>query len=75
MKRLPLLNVKPLDSRRNFMSKKYTATIMEYERGWGSRVDEIREFDTEEDRDAFVKDFNSKNTADTAPDWYMVAVA
>ena len=53
---------------------KYKATIMEYERGWGSRVDEVREFDTESERDAFIVEFNSHNTADTAPDWYMVAI-
>ncbi len=52
----------------------YKATIMEYERGWGSRIDEVREFDTETERDNFIKEFNSYNTAETAPDWYMVAI-
>ena len=52
----------------------YKATIMEYERGWGSRVDEVREFDTEQKRDDFIKEFNSHNTEKVVPDWYMVAM-
>ncbi len=53
---------------------KYKATIMEYERGWGSRIDEVREFNSEVERDEFVDTFNSHNTAETVPDWYMVAL-
>ena len=46
---------------------------MEFERGWGSRVDEVIYFDTEQNAKAYAKEFNSLNTQDTAPDWYMVA--
>lgn len=53
---------------------KYTAYIMEYESGWGSRVDEVREFDSKEERADFIKTFNSQNTSKTVPDWYMVAM-
>lgn len=56
------------------MNEKYKAFIMEYEKGWGNRVDEIREFDTIEERNAFITEYNSHNTEETVPDWYMVAV-
>lgn len=51
----------------------FKAVLLEYERGWGSRVDEVKEFDTEEERDAFIAKFNSSNSSATVPDWYMVA--
>lgn len=51
----------------------FKAILLEYERGWGSRVDEVREFMTEEERDQFIIQFNSKNTESSAPDWYMIA--
>ena len=47
--------------------------IEEYERGWGSRVDEVKPFNTKEEASKYKEDFNSQNTADVAPDWYMVA--
>lgn len=53
--------------------KKYKVQIDEYERGWGSRLDEIKEFDTKEEADQFIIEFNSKNTDEKVPDWYMVA--
>jgi hypothetical protein len=53
----------------------YTAVLIESERGWGQRVDEVREFKTEKARDNFIKKFNAQNTAPSAPapDWYMYA--
>lgn len=53
--------------------KKFKAAIFEYERGWGSKLDEVKEFDTVEERDNFVREYNSKNTETTVPDWYMTA--
>ena len=47
--------------------------IMEYERGWGNKIDEVKEFKTREDAEAFCKEYNSKNTSESAPDWYMQA--
>ncbi len=47
--------------------------VFEYERGWGSRIDEVLYFNTEQEALDYVKEFNSKNTAETAPDWYMTA--
>jgi hypothetical protein len=51
----------------------YRVDLMEYERGWGSRVDEILYFDTEAEARKHCDDFNAKNTAKTVPDWYMIA--
>lgn len=47
--------------------------IWEYERGWGSRLDEVKEFKTQPEAVQFQKVYNSKNTEAIVPDWYMVA--
>lgn len=47
--------------------------IIEYERGWGSKVDETIYFDNEAEARKYCDDFNSKNTAKEVPDWYMIA--
>lgn len=50
--------------------------IIESERGWGSKVDEVKEFDTPEEAAKFVKDYNDKYNPPRpgpAPDWYMIA--
>lgn len=62
---------------------KFKVIIWEYEKGWGSRIDETKIFDSSEynnDADkaldaakAFVKEFNSHNKSKIIPDWYMVA--
>jgi hypothetical protein len=52
---------------------KFCVDIMEYERGWGSRRDEVKVFDSADAAYKFQEEFNSENTADAAPDWYMVA--
>jgi len=52
---------------------KYIAVIIESERGWGRKIDEVKEFDTEQMRDDFIKEYNSMNPPGPAPDWYMVA--
>lgn len=55
------------------MSNKVNVHIIESERGWGQRVDEVKEFDTLEQAEEFVKDFNAENDKDYVPDWYMYA--
>ena len=52
---------------------KIIVDIWEYERGWGSRIDETKEFQTMEAAEDFIKEFNAENTELTVPDWYMVA--
>lgn len=47
--------------------------LIEYERGWGSRVDEVIYFDNEAEARKYAADFNAKNTAKEVPDWYMIA--
>ena len=51
----------------------YRVDLIEYERGWGSKIDETLYFDNEEEARQYCKDFNAKNTAKEAPDWYMIA--
>ena len=53
---------------------KYRVDIIESERGWGSKIDETKLFDSESEAKAFVKEYNEKyNTEQVAPDWYMKA--
>jgi hypothetical protein len=51
----------------------YTAVIIESERGWGQKIDEIKKFKTAKTRDKFIEKFNARNTEPTTPDWYMYA--
>jgi len=52
----------------------YRVDIMEYERGWGSRLDESIYFDTEKEARDYADTYNKKyNNEPTVPDWYMVA--
>ena len=46
---------------------------IESEAGWGQRVDETLEFDTEHEADEFIKGYNSFNNLPEAPSWYMYA--
>lgn len=47
--------------------------IIESERDWGQKLDETREFESHEQAESFVNEFNSKNNLDYVPDWYMYA--
>jgi len=49
--------------------------IIESERGWGQKIDEVKEFPTYDEAVAFVKDYNNRyNPPDVeTPDWYMYA--
>ncbi len=51
----------------------YRVDIVEHERGWGSKIDETLYFDNEDQARFYAETFNTRNTAKTAPDWYMVA--
>lgn len=39
----------------------------------GRKLDEAKEFNTPAEAREFVTEFNSKNTGDKVPDWYMYA--
>ena len=60
---------------------KYVAHIIESESGWGSKVDEVKEFDTVAERDEFVRAYNAKHNPNMGvagfptPAWYMIAKA
>lgn len=51
----------------------WTVAIIESERGWGQKVDEVKEFKTFRKAEKFVTKFNAKNTEEKVPDWYMYA--
>lgn len=55
------------------MAYKRQLLLIESERGWGSKVDEILYFDNDQLANDYIKEFNSKNSANSAPDWYMRA--
>ena len=45
----------------------------EYERGWGCRPMGTSFFDSEEEANAYVKEYNKGNTAAVVPDCYFKA--
>lgn len=47
--------------------------IREFTRGWGNKIDEIREFNSIKEAEDFVQTFNSKNDLKYVPDWYLRA--
>lgn len=56
------------------MSKrKFKVTVIESERGWGQKVDEVREFDTYDEAAEFRDSINKQNTSPAAPDIYWQA--
>ena len=52
---------------------RYRVDIIESERGWGQKVDDVKFFDDEEAANSFVEEFNKDNNLDYVPDWYMRA--
>lgn len=53
--------------------KAWRVDIIESERGWGSKIDETKYFDSEQAAKDFVKSYNAKNDEPITPDWYMYA--
>lgn len=51
----------------------YRVDIIESERGWGQKIDEVKYFDNEPEAKAFVEEYNAQNPDGPAPDWYMQA--
>lgn len=57
----------------------FKACIIESEKGWGAKVDEVKEFATEQERDTFVREYNAQHNPNMGkpgvrvPDWYMYA--
>lgn len=55
------------------LGETWKVEIIESERGWGQKVEEVKFFDNQQEAEAFVQEFNSQNTETTVPDWYMYA--
>lgn len=45
--------------------------VVESEAGWGRKIDDWMIVLSMEDAKAFEKEFNARNTASSAPEWYM----
>lgn len=56
------------------MEFKFKVEIRECERGWGSRLEDVKEFDTYKEAFDFILEFNKGNNQDVAPSWYMIAM-
>lgn len=54
-------------------AEKWAVQIIESEKGWGQKIDEIKYFKSKAEADKFVEEFNSTNTSESAPEWYMQA--
>lgn len=59
---------------------KFYAETREFEAGWGNKRDDLLEFDSPEERTAWVTAYNGKHNPDMGPEartpeWYMVAIA
>jgi hypothetical protein len=55
------------------LQQAYRVEIIESERGWGQKIDEVKYFDSEADAKFFCTNYNKDNPAGPAPDWYMQA--
>lgn len=51
----------------------YKVTIIESERGWGQKIDEVKYFDNESEAKKFCDTYNGYNDKPEVPDWYMYA--
>jgi len=49
----------------------YKIAIIESEKGWGRKIDDYMVCLSSEDCIVFKNEFNSENTQENAPDWYM----
>jgi hypothetical protein len=52
---------------------KFKVQVIESERGWGQKVDEVRTFATYEEAAKFRDSINSQNTLSEVPDIYWRA--
>lgn len=53
---------------------KHKVYMIESERGWGQKIDEVKEFDTYDEAYQFAEDYNAKhNPPGPTPDWYIWA--
>ena len=55
------------------INAKYRVDIIESEAGWGQRIDERKDFDSREEANEFVENYNKSNNLPQTPSWYMYA--
>jgi hypothetical protein len=54
--------------------EKVKVAMIESEAGWGRKIDEIKEFDTQDEAVKFVTEYNKKyNNEPVTPSWYIKA--
>lgn len=52
----------------------YRVDMIESERGWGQKIDEVLYFDNEQEAKEYARDYNLKyNNLDYVPEWYIRA--
>ena len=51
----------------------YRVVIIESERGWGSKVDEVKYFSDAPSAVEFCQNYNKDIMSGEVPDWYMIA--
>ena len=51
----------------------YRVVIIESERGWGQRVDDVFYFTEADEAEKWVTQYNAVNALPEVPDWYMYA--
>jgi len=56
------------------LTNKWRVDLIESEKGWGQRLEEVKYFYSLAEAEKFVKEFNSKNTSTIVPYWYMYAM-
>jgi hypothetical protein len=47
--------------------------IIESEKDWGSKIDQVKKFETKEEATKFIEEYNKENNQEKVPDWYMYA--
>lgn len=52
---------------------KVRVEVIESERGWGQKVDDVIDFDSYEEAERYCMEFNAQNDEMEVPDWYMYA--
>lgn len=56
------------------LEDRYKVVMIESERGWGQKIDEVIYFDNEAEAKKYVEDYNKEyNNQKFVPDWYIVA--
>jgi hypothetical protein len=64
---------------RDYPGPKHQVIVIESEKGWGQKIDEVLYYDNEAEALKVVEDYNNEHNPDMGkpgvqtPDWYMIA--